>query len=77
MAYIPPSASTVNFDLVPNTPSRTSNFDFSGAVVGPTGSMKVWTGSDWALKPVKYWTGSIWVQKPLKYWDGSTWITSP
>lgn len=39
-----------------------------------TGQIKVYTGSDWAIKPIKVWNGSVWVTKPLKVWNGSTWV---
>lgn len=42
-----------------------------------TGSIKVWTGAAWELKPVKYWTGSAWVVKPVKYWTGAAWNLAP
>lgn len=40
-----------------------------------TGWPKIWTGSQWAQKPLKVWTGSAWVQKPVKVWTGSAWKT--
>jgi hypothetical protein len=43
------------------------------AVVGG-GTIKVWTGSAWVLKPVKVWTGSAWVAKPVKFWNGTAWV---
>jgi len=36
--------------------------------------MSVWTGADWADKPVKVWTGSVWALKPVKVWNGSVWV---
>lgn len=41
-----------------------------------TGSMKVWNGSAWVLKPVKWYNGTTWVTKPLKRWNGSAWVTT-
>jgi len=40
----------------------------------PTGRLKVWSGSAWALKPAKVWSGSAWVTKPAKVWNGSAWV---
>jgi hypothetical protein len=39
----------------------------------PSGRLKAWSGSTWALKPAKYWNGSSWVTKPVKTWNGSAW----
>ena len=44
---------------------------WGGAPAG--GLAKVWTGAEWAEKPVKVWTGSEWAQKPVKFWNGSAW----
>ena len=59
---------------------RDSGGGFNIALVtsgAPTtnGYIKVWTGSQWALKPAKVWDGSQWIQKPVKYWSGSVWNT--
>jgi hypothetical protein len=42
-------------------------------VFSSAGYIKVWTGSEWTLKPVKVWTGSSWIEKPVKFWNGSSW----
>lgn len=44
--------------------------------VGSAGYIKVWTGSQWAIKPVKEWNGSQWTIKPIKFYNGASWITT-
>lgn len=47
----------------------------SGGATGPT--LKYWTGSAWAEKPLKWWNGSAWVNTGvLKRWTGSTWAAT-
>ena len=41
---------------------------------GGSGGLKVWTGSEFVLKPIKIWTGSSWLEKPLKHWTGAEWV---
>lgn len=77
MPYTPPVNNAVNFELVPNTPSRTANFVFD-LTVTYQGYIKVWMGSSWIYKPVKIWDGSQWTIKPLKWYDTGTtsWVTT-
>jgi hypothetical protein len=42
-----------------------------------SGGIKVWLGSDWAIKPVKFWNNTTWIVKPLKFWDNNSWRTTP
>ena len=50
---------------------------FSEPVSPPTGpTLKYWTGSAWAAKPLKWWNGSTWVNSGvLKRWNDSAWVT--
>lgn len=38
------------------------------------GRVKVWTGSEWAIKSAKVWDGSAWGVKPVKVWTGTAWV---
>ena len=62
--------------LAPTEPGRVlfENEFFDDPPAGTGGSIKVWTGSAWAEKPVKVWTGSAWVTKPVKAWNGTAWV---
>lgn len=48
--------------------------EFFTQSVGMGGRLKVWTGAQWALKPVKVWDGQAWVVKQLKGWGGAGWL---
>ncbi len=42
------------------------------AAAGGAG-IKVWTGTQWAAKPLKVWTGSNWAPATLKAYSGGGW----
>ena len=47
--------------------------EFFTQSVGMGGRLKVWTGAQWALKPVKVWNGSAWVERPVRAFTGGEW----
>lgn len=40
----------------------------------PVGRLKVWTGTQWAVKPAKVWTGTAWLERPVRAYTGSGWV---
>ena len=50
-------------------------FDAAPPATGP--SLKYWTGSAWAAKPLKQWDGSAFVNAGvLKRWNGGAWVAA-
>lgn len=50
-------------------------FDAAPPATGP--SLKYWTGSAWAAKPLKRWDGSAFVNAGvLKRWNGGAWVAA-
>lgn len=51
-----------------------------GSALTPTPttvSLKVWTGSAWAVGNLKRWNGSAWTdvaKNQLNRWDGAAWV---
>lgn len=65
----------MSFDVTLRNPG--SGFNISLANSPPpaneSGYLKVWSGTEWVLKPLKVWSGTEWVIKPVKRWTGSIW----
>lgn len=83
MSYTPPAGDAANFSWVGEvayTPPAGDAANFSWALPTPTPaavSLKVWTGSAWAVGNLKRWNGSAWAdvaKNQLNRWDGSAWV---
>ena len=44
-------------------------------IVPPLSRIKYWTGTEWKTGTLKVWDGSNWVVKPVKFWTGTEWKT--
>ena len=48
--------------------------EFFAPSIPAVGRLKVWTGSQWVVKPVNAWSGTAWVEQVVKVYEVGSWV---